>query len=278
MIEIIGSVISAVGAGLILHFIARVRGPVRVRRIRTAGDPLVVPTLELYRMLFPVDDGTNYSAEECVEFMDEHFTDERHVAVKNIILVAVFKGRVVGFVFAHFYPEKRKAIVSYFAVDKSFKEARIDGIAAKRLTGALKTALIKEGTCDALFYDVEFISPSASVKDRRRKMGRAGVFRAHAKALDLQPREFQFQYLCPRVSLSEFAHEQPFILFCVGIAKPIPKELTKAEMIEYLRFVYLDCYGDMYAREDPRFVAHQDYLRTMLAQYEQTLPEKILAL
>ncbi|PKN30451.1 MAG: hypothetical protein CVU64_03230 [Deltaproteobacteria bacterium HGW-Deltaproteobacteria-21] len=278
MVEIIGSVLSAVGAGLILHFIIQLHGPVRVRRIRTAGDPLVLPTLELYQTLFPEDDGTNYSAEECLEFMDERPTNERHVDVKNVILVATFKKRVAGFIFAHFYPQKRKAIVSYFAVDRSFKKARVDGVAAKKLTAALKTTLTKEGTCDALFYDVERISPTASLKDRRRKMGRAGVFRAHAKALRLEPREFQFKYLCPRVSMSELAHEQPFVLFCVGISSTIPKELTKAEMIDYLRFVYLDCYGDIYARDDPRFVAHQDYLKEMIAQYEETLPETIRAI
>jgi len=66
MIEIVGSIISAVGAGLILHFIARVRGPVRIKRIRSASDPFVLPTLELYQSLFPEDDGTNYSTDECL--------------------------------------------------------------------------------------------------------------------------------------------------------------------------------------------------------------------
>jgi len=209
--------------------------------------------------------------------MDEHPAKERHVTVKNIVLAAIFKDSVVGFVFAHFYPQRRKAIVSFLAIDKTVKEARVDSIAAKKLTNALKAILIKEGTCDALFYDVERISPTAPVEDRRRKMGRAGTFRAHAKALKLDTREFQCQYLSPRVSMSEFAHEQPFVLFCVGISNPIPEELTKAEMLDYLRFVYLDCYGDVYAKEDPRFVAHQDYLKKMIAHYELTLPEKVRA-
>lgn len=277
MIDIVGSIASAVGAGVILHFIVRMRGPVRVKRVTHSTDPLVPPTLELYQSLFPEDDGTNYSTEEVMEFMDARPIATRHVEVSNIILVATFKGVVVGFLFTHFYPQRRKAIVSYFAIDKNVKEARIDGIAAKKLTAALTDTLRKTGNCDALFYDVERITTATPVEERRRKIGRAGVFRARAKVLGLEAREFKFQYKCPKVSLSDFAHEHPFALFCVGLSAPVPRELPKATLLEYLRFVYLDCYGDNYPKDDPRFAEHQQHLSDMVAHYERTLPDIVTA-
>ena len=278
MIEIVASIVSTVGAGWILNYLIRVRGPVRVKRITSASDPLVSQTLELYQNLFPEDDGTNYSVDECVEFMDECPVAEHHISATNIVLVATFKGSVVGFIFAHLYVERRKAIISYFAIDKSVKEARIDGIAAKKLMTALKTALLKRNNCDVMFYDVERISPSSTVEDRKRKLGRAGLFRVHAKAMGLEAREFQFQYQCPRVSMSEFTHEQPFALFCVGVSAPLPREVTKQTMMDYLRFIYLDCYGDIYPKDDLRFASHQEHLQKMIKHYEQTLPDKVLAM
>lgn len=272
MLEIIGGIATAVIAGIILHLVSRIRDPIRVRRITSEGDPLVTQTFELYQSLFPEDDGTNYSVDELMECMDIHPPSVRHVFVTNIALAATFKGSVVGFVFAHFYPERRKAIISYFAIDKTIKEARVDGIAAKKLLKELKTTLLKEVNCDALFYDIERVSPSMPIEERRRKMGRAGIFRTHAKTLKLQAQEFQFQYQCPKVSLSEFAHEQPFSLFCVGISAPIPKELPKQQILDYLRFVYLDCYGDVYPKDDPRFAAHQEHLQKMIRHYEEILP------
>ena len=275
MIEIVGSIASAVGASVIMLLIGRMRGPVRIKRITHATDPLVSQTLELYQSLFPEDDGTNYSAEELIDCMDARPIASHHVEVSNIILVATFKGTVVGFLFAHFYPARRKAIISYFAVDKNVKEARIDGVAAKRLTIALTQMLRKSGTCDALFYDVERVGPSTPAEERKRKMGRAGLFRAQAKALRLDAREFKFEYLCPKVSMSAFAHEQPFALFCIGLPAPLPRELPKETILEYLRFVYLDCYGDIYPKDDPRFAAHQDHLRKMITHYEETLPSTV---
>jgi len=278
MITIVASIVSAVGAGVILHLIiTEIRDPVRIRRVISASDPVVPATLELYQGLFPEDDGTNYSVEEFMDSMDTVPAEQRHVQVRNIIHVATFKGAVVGFLFAHFYPDRRKAIVSYFAVDKNVKEARVDSVAALKLTSALIKTLRKTGKCDAVFYDVERIGVSAPAEQKRRKMGRAGLFRARVKSLKLEAREFKFQYQCPKVSLSEFAHEEPFALFCVGLHSAVPRQLPKKTILEYLRFVYLDCYGDMYPVEDPRFSTHQEHLRQMVQHYEETLPDVVVA-
>jgi hypothetical protein len=47
------------------------------------------------------------------------------------------------------------------------------------------------------------------------------------------------------------------------------------DVISFLRFVYLDCYGDIYQTDDPRFQKYHEYLTQQLAEYEQALPEEI---
>ena len=273
---IVAGVLATLGSALILHLLRTgFRDRVRVRRITKSSDPLVPGTLDLYCAEFPEEDGTNYSIDEVMGFLDAVPSAKRHVEVENIVLAATFRSEVVGFVSCHVYPLRRKAIVSYCAIDRSVKEARVNSTAANKLLRKLKAILVNREQCDVLFYDVERIGPSTPPQEGRRKRGRQTIFRSHAKTLHLEARQFQIAYQSPRVSLSDYTHEEPFVLFCVGINNKIPKTITKKQMMQYLSFIYLDCYGDVYPVADPRFRQHQAHLRKILAHYEKTLPDVI---
>lgn len=268
-------IIAAVGGGIGLHvwqryFLERIS----VKRITKPTDTHVQGLLDLYKSNFlKNDDDTNYSLSEVAEFMNDKFEERRHVEGENIVLVAILKSEVVGFLFCHFYPERRKAIISYFAIDKRSNEARLK--AADRLLLKLKKVLIKGNECDALFYESEGSDPVISKHERRERDARRVLFKLKAKAHGLKALEFQFQYECARVSLSDDLHERPFSLFCIGIREQIPVNLPKKQLLEYLRFIHLDCYGDVYLEDDPRFEKHQAYLRTRLEHYEKNLPDTI---
>ncbi len=274
MLEIVSGILIAIGGGIGLYiWQRRIVERISVKRISSSSDRHVEGLLSLYQRLFPEELGTNYTIEEFVEFMDAKPEAERHVKVENITLVAVLKGEVVGFILSSFYPDRRKAIITYFAIDKHNDDARIS--AADRLLGKLKTLLFKGKKCDALFYESQGVDITDSADERREKRGRRLLFRLKAKKFGLKALEFQFPYQCARVSLSEEAHESPFSLFCVGIRESIPVSLSKPQLLEYLSFIYLDCYGDLYAKNDPRFQEHQAHLRRMLEHYEKTLPEVV---
>lgn len=278
MIEtILVGILVTVGGGIGLYYWQRrVVDRISIKRIKSSNDDHIEGLLGLYGKLFPEDDGTNYSIEEVVEFMDAKYEAKHHVDVENITLVAVLKDEVIGFIFCHLYPERRKAIVSYFAINKESAEARLSG--AHRLLTKLKDILIKGDLCDILFFDLQGFDATTPKTDRSERKARRVLFMLKAKSFGLKARELKFPYQCAKVSMSEDAQEYPFSLFCVGVQNQIPDKVPKQQMLEYLRFIYLDCYGDMYPVEDPRFEEHQKYLRKIVEKYEDTLPEVTLAL
>lgn len=204
--------------------------------------------------------------------MDAKFEDRRIVDVENINLVAVLKNEVVGFIFCHLYPEKRKAIVSYFAVK--------DGIdyyhkVAHKLLAKLKKTLINGNLCDDLYFEIQGFDSTTPKTEQRKRRGLRLLFSREAASFGLKVREFDFQYKCPRISMAEDAHEYPFSLFCVGLRDKIPNKIPKHQMIEILEFIYLECYGDLYPLNDKLFYKHHEHLQALLENYENILPEVI---
>ena len=268
--QIITAIAAAIGSAVLFHLCRSFLGRLYVRRITSSADSWVPQLVELYGQTFPADDGTNYCMEEITDIMDSTFESDRHVEVENIILAAICKKEVVGFIFCHLYPERRKAIISYFTIDKDVPEARHKG--AKVLIENLKRILVSGSRCDILFFDLQGVVPETPISERRHREARRVRFKQSAKSLGMKTREFLFPYLCPRLSLSDDTKEFPFALFGIGIGSPIPDKIPKEQIIEYLKFIYLDCYGDMYSVSDPRFKEHHAYLEGLVAEYETSLP------
>lgn len=276
MIELLmGMIVTVVGGIVLYYWQKRVAERITVRRIKSSTYEHVEGLLDLYRTLFPEEDGTNYSIEEMVEFLNAKFEAARHVEVENIALVAVLRDEVVGFIICHLYPTRRKAIISYFAIKKEIPVARLK--ASRQLLVKLRDILVSGRACDVLFYDLQGFDASTSKTDRSERRARPVLFKQSAKFLGLKACEFQFEYQCPKVSMSESSHEYPFSLFCIGVQVQMPDSIPKQLMLEYLRFIYLDCYGDVYPVSDPRFQEHHAHLQKIIDRYETTLPELVRA-
>ncbi len=144
-----------------------------VNRVRFSNWAAHESLLELYQELFE-DDGTNYSPAEVLEILDNTTAEDRHVRAENIVLVAIYRRNLVGFLFCHFYPERRKAIISYYGVSSAFPEARRS--AASRLLARLKSILgAGDHPCDYLFFDLQGV-------DRATPGFREGAFQAQPNA------------------------------------------------------------------------------------------------
>lgn len=250
----------------------QIRDRVRIRQIRSADDHRVAGFLELYSNLFP-EDGTNYSCEELLEFTQAEFHD-RHVAVENIILVAIYRRSVIGFTTCHFYPERKKAIISYLGVNKEVLEARA-GAATQMLVRLKKLLLKKRRSCEYIFFDMQGVEGDVSQEETAKRRARPVLFRQSVKSLKMRPVTFDFPYRCPRVSLAPGTKEYPFSLMCVSLGDDLPKPAPRELVITFLEFLYLDCYGDVYPVSDPRFSEHHDYLKTVIEDYKNSLPEQV---
>jgi hypothetical protein len=231
----------------------------------------------LYNDLFE-DDGTNYSPDELLDFLTQPYSRDRHLPeIENIVLVAKHSQVVVGFIFCHYYPIRRKAIVSYYAIDKRDDKAR--ATAAKILAKELQNILSQPSrTCDFLFFDTQNPDASSDKAENRERRARPALFKLTAESMGLHAYRIDFDYRCPRVSLDAAAIEFPFTLLCIPISTvtlsvPIPRDT----IVEFLRFIYEDCYGDFYPVSDSRFEEYRSYLSGLVTSYETTLPALVHA-
>ncbi len=253
----------------------KLRDRVSIRRIVNRDDEHIESLLELYQELFE-DDGTNYSPAEVMEFLDDStaFAEVRHVRAENIVLVAVFRRNVVGFLFCHFYPERRKAIISYYGVSSAASEARSS--AASRLLARLKSILASgDHPCDYLFFDLQGVDGSTPRAEARKRRARPVLFKQSARRLGLEAHLLEFPYVCPKVSMNVDSREYPFTLMCVPILGRLPKPVPRELILEFLSFIHLDCYGDLYPIHDPRFPQYREHLNQRLVHYQEELPQTV---
>jgi len=279
MLTVIVTSIASVAGAVLAAFIWETKLRDRITLIRIGPDhpEAVEELLELYEHLF-LKDPANYSLEELNEFLvssKEHLAaPNRHVRVENIALGARQNGRVVGFVLCHFYPDRRKAIVSYLGIDRSSLKARRDCAARRKLFAGLRRALTsRRRDCQYLFYDLVGVDPSTPKVERRERQARPTLFIQAAEALGLIATEICLDYRPARVSLDDDEPDYPLRLWCIPLKGSLPAVIPKALVLEFLEFIYMDCYGDFYSTDDPRFAEHQQYLRQIVDHYAEALPD-----
>jgi hypothetical protein len=273
ILEALLAIVGAVVAAYIWE--TKLRDHLMVRRITTQDDENIEGLLELYSRLFP-DDGTNYSTEDILDLVvgPPAFEHVRHVPCDNILLVARVRRSVVGFVFCHFYPTARKAIISYLAIDSEVAEAKACG--STRMLQRLRRILNDpDHLCEFLFFDLQGAEAATPQDEAKKRKARPVLFRQTARRLHLQTYDLQFPYHCPKVSLDQETREHPCALVVVPMRGSLPDSLPREQVLEFLRFIHLDCYGDLYPKADPRFEEYQGYLQGQLKHYESTLPPEI---
>ncbi len=278
IIETAIAIIGAVPATIVAAYIweRQIRDRVYVRRIVSPDDEDAGELIKLYSKLFP-DETTNYSGDHVVEILQKCMEPDnlRHVKAEDIVLVARYKKEVVGFLFCHYYPARRKAIISYYGIDEQFVEARKS--AAGCLLKKLKSLLAaRSRRCEYLFFDVERPDLRCEPKMNRERKCRILLFKQSAWHLHEKAYEIQFDYQSPRITLDEKTHKTSLVLMFVPLKVTTISSLEREELTKFLEFVLLDCYGDIYRIDDPRFQKYHDHLNQLLAKYKRELPARIL--
>ena len=174
----------------------------------------------------------------------------------------------------HYYPQRRKAIISYYAIDKELKEARKS--AALALLKKLRKLLNKGGrSCEFMFFDLQRPAATLPRPENSERKARITHFKQRATTLGLLAHELRFEYYGPRITMADGTHEEALSLLVVPLKKRVSTEFSKQEVLEFLEFVYRDCYGDFYKMEDSQYQQFHEYLDRQIEAYKVSLPDVI---
>jgi len=228
-----------------------------VRRI-ALGDPKQEELLNLYCETFP-DDGTVLTREQVREILIPNLPD-RITKTDNIPLIATRNDELLGFIICTHYEETNMAFVSYFAVkpgvSPKFQTSR-------RLLDKLYQALHKIG-CDYLFFESQIVGSTAARLHRFAELSRA---------LGFEFRQFKIDYIGPKPHLD--AREESLLFFAVGIRNDIGDRVSKEQMREFLDFMFVKVYGDIYRVESEEFRIHNEYLQQHVEKIAAAFPDEI---
>ncbi|QQR74389.1 MAG: hypothetical protein IPJ17_02000 [Holophagales bacterium] len=268
--EVINILIGALGliAMLALWWIDRSRR-IQVKRITTQKDPDLTKVLELYGRLFPPDLG-NYTMADMEALLVDEFGKEqrRHVPETHFVLAGKLHGDVVSFLFCHYYPNRRKAIVSYMGSDKDAKEAR--GRAVDSLVRRLVRHLTDQSPpCTLLLFECDRPIPGLDPAEQREREARPFLFKRTAKDLGYRSFQLPVDFHQPKLNLETPEYGAPLVLVTILMGTPMTAAIEDEEALTAatLDFLLFDAYGDYYSPDDPRHEEYQAYLREQRARY-----------
>lgn len=273
ILSLIGAVIATIVATYLYD--TKIRDRIYVKRVLDMDDVDIPRLLELYVDLFP-EESCNYSSDDIVEMIEHqsHGPEFGEVTAEDFILVAKYKGDVIGFLFCHYYPERKKAIISYYGIDKSVLEARRK--AAHALLKSLKKHLSSKGrVCDYIFFDVDPPETALNDGEKVRRRARISVLKQSARAFQVKAYFINFEYMSPKITMADVTKETPLNLMVVPMSGRISNPISKENLLEFLRFIYMDCYGDYYEVTDPKYKSFRSHLFAMLRKYKKTLPTEV---
>jgi hypothetical protein len=232
--------------------------------------------LELYSRLFP-EDGTNYSSEEILNFLADENGEKQatHVQVEDFFLVATVRDDVVGFLFCHYYPEIKYAIISYFGTDKNSQLAR-ECAAELLLKKLVKFLRHQKPPCELLVSELQKPNENLEKVQNQERKARVGLFRQTAARFHLHAYHILIEYQRPKLSLDPNLNEESLVLMCVPLtACKTTNTLSKIGVIRLLEFIHYYCYADFYSPSDPSFTIFQNYLKGRMELYQRTLPDPV---
>jgi len=250
-------------------------GRVVVRQLQSQRDEALTPLLELYTELFP-DDGTNYSADEMAGLLPDESGDEiqRHVVVNQFVLVAKRHRAVIGFAFCHYYPRSRGAVISYFGIDRTVREARA-GATQALLTSLVRKLKAAEPPCEFVVFELQKPGDGLAEAENAERRARPVLFKRRAKDFGLGAFELPISYCRPKLSLESPAEGEPLALMCAIFGTQRLRAVTRIEAERILRCLHLDGYGDFYDVADPRHEQYLAYLSTRVDSLMKVMPEAI---
>lgn len=273
IIATLGAIIATIIAKLLWK--KYVDDNITIKRIINSNDKDIKRLIELYLQLFS-DESTNYSGQDIITMIEQQNHDPKlkHIKADDFLLIAKWKGDVVGFLFCHYYKTRKKAIVSYYGIDKANIQARVSG--TNELLKTLRSCLNNgKNDCDYLFFDVEDESAVRTKAEKRERRARKIVLKQTTKEFGLTAYELKFNYRTPKINVTDETKETKLSLMVIPLLSPIENPLPHSIVGEFLDFIYLDCYGDLYEITDFRYENYRKHLLEKLDKLKKGVPEKV---
>ncbi|HMT08641.1 MAG TPA: hypothetical protein PKA82_11605 [Pyrinomonadaceae bacterium] len=268
-------VVGAILAGIATSFIydRKIKDHVSIRRIVNSRHDDAAGLVKLYLQHFKKK--SDYTEEDMWEYLHQQEVpiENRPIRVEDFFLVAKYHGEVIGFLICAFYPDRRKAIIPYYAIDSSVTSLAQTN-ASRKLRKAIRKLLIKR-SCRYLFFDVErpFTNlPKEELNIRKKRIRR---FRMDAETAGLHAYAINFDYKTPKITIDPGAASTKLTLMVVPITDKLSSPISRQDLMGFLRFIYLDCYGDIYELSDPRHTKYHAHLSQQLVAQEKLLPETV---
>jgi hypothetical protein len=265
MIEILSVVGGSVVATLIAKYLweRQVQGRVRIRRIEHQNSTALQGLLELYGGLFS-DEQRDYSSDDILSWLrdSDGRLKRKHTPCRDIVLAAEAGPHIVGFLFCHYYPSAKHAIVSYCGRDADSEVARtrdVMGLLLKRLFTILRE---EKPPCAGLLFEVDSRRLKTAFSVRAIRLGRRAL-------------ELKIDYRRPRLSLEAEAEGDRLYLLFVPLGEVASGVVTRDTAVSLLESLHLLGYGDYYDPSDPRHFEYQQYLRRRVDEYRDRLPDPV---
>ncbi len=236
---------------------------IRISRLNINSPKEIQDFIDLYDETFPFD-GSNYTSGELLEVLEDIQNSKKHVTADNIILVAKYQDKIVGFIACFFYPQKKYGIIGYFGKTKSFND--VGKYCGTKLLKELKKILIEKHDCELLVFELKI--------DEHIK-GKKSLFKSYTKNLGLVVYELlNFQYFRPKLNLDDTTEEELELLI-IPIKNIVSTTFSKEKILDILNFIHFYCYGDYYEKDDNLHSAFQRYLQGRVEYYESNLQDEI---
>ena len=221
-----------------------------------------------------IEESTRITPTEIAAWLD----NKNHKNGLDYTLLLCKKGEeILGFAQLMHIPGKPYSYISYFGIDNQKLNARKQ--ASARLAAYLRKIVAKKiSHCLGVYFEVQ--SPyvvGLELQEVHERIARSRRFKDLVRVEGGRAYEIDMQYIAPEVpgdvhTLSQ--HEMRLMYFVLD--KSCERQLLpKPELIEAIRFLYLDIYGLLYKDDVELNDIYRSELDVQIGQYEATLPENI---
>ncbi|MEX2227562.1 MAG: hypothetical protein WEB52_14055 [Dehalococcoidia bacterium] len=254
----------------------RARKSVRVRRMKKSSDRDVEAMVELYERLFAEE--CRVDSAEVVSWLDEDRAlrkTKTHTCL-HFFFVGKVNDKVVCMLKAIYSTEWKFLFIAYYGIDTTENLARRR--CAPDMLKALGRLVTKElRGCRAIVFEVQAPDQRLSEKQNAERKARIRLFRETARRLGINIFKVDVDYLQPQMVVAangKYSEESMALMYAPLNATPIAQgNLSRAAIMEILRFVYLEIYRPIFRHDAAKDFAYQSYLNSLLNLYEADLPD-----
>lgn len=260
---------------LLIYDYIKSRTVVRVKILTKSTDRDIEAFVELYDKL--IDGPYRIEPAEIIAWIDEdrYRRSLKSYSCLHYLLLGKLNGDAVCFLKAMYDRNNKYLFIAYYGIDTTVKQA--SKLAAPAIIKRFVGLLNELNDCQAIIFEAE--SPHSALEGNENKIRKARLrlFKQTAGRLNVKLFRLDFDYLQPHMEVprGEPSLEERMLLFYAPIDNLVTDQLSKEQVLDILRFVYLQIYRPTFRHDPLKDFAYQSYLHSLLRSYETSLPDCI---